>query len=87
MTRFRLERERDEKHHAAFRSFNTKRGHIRKVRFAPGKGNFRAFVLFNDGVDIWDVKDVSRHLRPMALSTINPRLLLARSYQQSEIST
>ncbi|CAF4314919.1 unnamed protein product, partial [Rotaria magnacalcarata] len=33
---------------------------IRKVRFAPGKGNFRAFVLFNDGVDIWDVRDRDR---------------------------
>ncbi|CAF4332847.1 unnamed protein product [Rotaria socialis] len=42
------------------KTFNTKRSSIRKVRFAPGKGNFRAFVLFNDGVDIWDVRDRDR---------------------------
>lgn len=42
----------------SIRSFNTKRSPIRKVRFAPGKGNFRAFILFNDGVDIWDIRDV-----------------------------
>ncbi|CAF5144687.1 unnamed protein product, partial [Rotaria magnacalcarata] len=42
------------------KTFNTKRSPIRKVRFAPGKGNFRAFVLFNDGVDIWDVRDRDR---------------------------
>ncbi|UJR35929.1 hypothetical protein I4U23_028670 [Adineta vaga] len=42
------------------KSFNTKRSPIRKLRFAPGKGNFRAFVLFNDGVDIWDIRDRDR---------------------------
>ncbi|CAF0850740.1 unnamed protein product [Didymodactylos carnosus] len=42
------------------RSFPTRRGSIRKVRFAPGKGNYRAFVLFNDGLDIWDLKDNDR---------------------------
>jgi len=42
----------------SFRSFSTRRNPVRKVRFAPGKGNFRAFVLFNDGVDIWDIRDV-----------------------------
>ena len=36
-----------------------RRSPIRKLRFAPGKGNFRAFVLFNDGVDIWDIRDVN----------------------------
>lgn len=41
-----------------WRFYNTKRGLIRKVRFAPGKGNFRAFLLFNDGLDIWDIRDV-----------------------------
>ncbi|CAF3727570.1 unnamed protein product [Adineta steineri] len=42
------------------KSFNTKRSPIRKVRFAPGKGNYRAFVLFNDGVDVWDIRDRDR---------------------------
>ncbi|CAF0830559.1 unnamed protein product [Adineta ricciae] len=42
------------------KSFNTRRSPIRKLRFAPGKGNFRAFVLFNDGVDIWDIRDRDR---------------------------
>ncbi|CAF0755920.1 unnamed protein product [Rotaria sordida] len=42
------------------KTFNTRRSPIRKVRFAPGKGNFRAFILFNDGVDIWDIRDRDR---------------------------
>lgn len=42
------------------KSFNTRRNPVRKVRFAPGKGNYRAFVLFNDGVDIWDIRDRDR---------------------------
>lgn len=33
------------------------RGCIKKIRFAPGRGNMKIFVLYNDGADIWDAKE------------------------------
>lgn len=41
------------------RAVPTHRGWIRKLKFAPGRGNMKLLVLYNDGVDIWDAKDVS----------------------------
>lgn len=38
------------------RSIATHRGHIKKIKFAPGRGNFKLGVLFSDGVDIWDLQ-------------------------------
>ncbi|GAB6023246.1 WD repeat-containing protein 11 [Chamberlinius hualienensis] len=38
-----------------FKSISTSRGWIKKVRFAPGKGNMKILILYNDGVDIWEV--------------------------------
>ncbi|KAK7074520.1 WD repeat-containing protein 11 [Halocaridina rubra] len=40
------------------RHIATHRGWIRKVRFAPGRDNMKLVVLFADGIDIWDVRDV-----------------------------
>uniref|UniRef100_A0A8C4QUC4 WD repeat domain 11 n=1 Tax=Eptatretus burgeri TaxID=7764 RepID=A0A8C4QUC4_EPTBU len=40
------------------RGIPTHRGWVRKLRFAPGKGNSRLLVLYNDGVEIWDSKEV-----------------------------
>ncbi|XP_052771962.1 WD repeat-containing protein 11-like [Mya arenaria] len=39
------------------RTNSTHRGWIKKVRFAPGRGNFKFLVLYNDGVDVWDIND------------------------------
>ncbi|KAL5022239.1 hypothetical protein ScPMuIL_001394 [Solemya velum] len=39
------------------RTTSTHRGWIRKIRFAPGRGNFRFMILYNDGIDVWDVID------------------------------
>ncbi len=39
------------------RNIATHRGAIRKIRFAPGKGNFKLLVLNVDAVSIWDVKE------------------------------
>ena len=30
--------------------------HVKKIRFAPGKGNMKLLVLGHDPVSIWDVK-------------------------------
>lgn len=38
------------------RTMCTMRGNIKKVRFAPGRGNMKILLLFEDGVDIWDIK-------------------------------
>ncbi|XP_047128065.1 WD repeat-containing protein 11 isoform X1 [Hydra vulgaris] len=37
--------------------YPTHRGPIRRMKFAPGKGNMKLIVLFNDGVQIWDAKE------------------------------
>lgn len=38
------------------RTVSTMRGSIKKIRFAPGKGNMKIIILFEDGADIWDAK-------------------------------
>ncbi|XP_075922520.1 WD repeat-containing protein 11 isoform X1 [Petromyzon marinus] len=40
------------------RGIPTHRGWVRRLRFAPGKGNSRLLVLYNDGIEIWDTKEV-----------------------------
>jgi hypothetical protein len=47
------------------RTISTMRGSIKKIRFAPGRGNMKILILFEDGADIWDVK------RPRLISAIN----------------
>ncbi len=36
----------------------THRGSIKKLRFGPGRGNMKFLILYNDGVDIWDIKEL-----------------------------
>lgn len=38
------------------RTMCTMRGSIKKIRFAPGRGNMKVLLLFEDGVDIWDIR-------------------------------
>jgi len=40
------------------KNIHTGRGWIKKMRFAPGKGNLKLLILFSDGVDIVDLKKV-----------------------------
>lgn len=42
-----------------YRSVATHRGHIKKIKFGPGRGNNKLAVLFSDGIDIWDIQKVS----------------------------
>ncbi|XP_070541595.1 WD repeat-containing protein 11-like isoform X2 [Ptychodera flava] len=42
------------------RAVPTHRGWVKKIKFAPGKGNHKLLVLYNDGMDIWDTKDVEQ---------------------------
>jgi len=41
------------------RSVPTHRGWIRKIKFAPGRGNMKLLVLYHDGIDIFDTKEVN----------------------------
>lgn len=46
-----------------YRNIATHRGHIKKIKFGPGRGNNKLAVLFSDGMDIWDLQKVfSVHL-------------------------
>uniref|UniRef100_A0A8C5R6N5 WD repeat-containing protein 11 n=1 Tax=Leptobrachium leishanense TaxID=445787 RepID=A0A8C5R6N5_9ANUR len=40
------------------RGIPTHRNCVRKIRFAPGKGNQKLIVLYNDGVEVWDTKEI-----------------------------
>ncbi|KAL3863810.1 hypothetical protein ACJMK2_005541 [Sinanodonta woodiana] len=43
--------------HKTSRTITTHRGWIKKIRFGPGRGNLKFAVLYNDGVDVWDIID------------------------------
>lgn len=38
------------------RTVATMRGAIRRIRFAPGRGNMKIIVLFEEGIEVWDVR-------------------------------
>ncbi|XP_028681437.2 WD repeat-containing protein 11 [Erpetoichthys calabaricus] len=40
------------------RGIPTHRGPIKRTRFAPGKGNQKMLVMYSDGADVWDTKEV-----------------------------
>ncbi|XP_072335440.1 WD repeat-containing protein 11 [Scyliorhinus torazame] len=40
------------------RGIPTHRGWIKKIRFAPGKGNLKLLMMFNDGAEVWDTLEV-----------------------------
>ncbi|XP_068114117.1 WD repeat-containing protein 11 [Hyperolius riggenbachi] len=40
------------------RGVPTHRNWVRKSRFAPGKGNQKLIVLYNDGAEVWDTKEI-----------------------------
>ncbi|XP_074856629.1 WD repeat-containing protein 11 isoform X1 [Carettochelys insculpta] len=40
------------------RGIPTHRSWVRKIRFAPGKGNQKVITMYNDGAEVWDVKEL-----------------------------
>ncbi|OWF51700.1 WD repeat-containing protein 11-like isoform X2 [Mizuhopecten yessoensis] len=50
------------------RTLPTHRGWIKKIRFAPGRGNIKFLIMYNDGVDIWDMKGSKPELTGSAKS-------------------
>lgn len=48
------------------RGIPTHRGWVKKIRFAPGKGNQKLLVMYTDGAEVWDTKEVSLHTPTLA---------------------
>ncbi|XP_075791464.1 WD repeat-containing protein 11 isoform X1 [Pelodiscus sinensis] len=40
------------------RGIPTHRSWVRKIRFAPGKGNQKLITMYNDGAEVWDTTEV-----------------------------
>ncbi|XP_061817422.1 WD repeat-containing protein 11 [Nerophis lumbriciformis] len=40
------------------RGIPTHRAWVKKIRFAPGKGNQKLLVMYTDGAEVWDTKEV-----------------------------
>uniref|UniRef100_A0A131Z532 WD repeat-containing protein 11 n=1 Tax=Rhipicephalus appendiculatus TaxID=34631 RepID=A0A131Z532_RHIAP len=56
------------------RALPTQRGHVKKLKFAPGKGNMKILALFSDGISAWDAQDVQLFVQarcPQDLPGIN----------------
>lgn len=41
-----------------YRTVQTHKGWIKKIRFGPGKGNLSVVVLYDDGCEVWDADAV-----------------------------
>lgn len=54
--------------HKISRNYPTGRSGVKKVRFAPGKGNLKMLLFWNDGLDIWDLQE-----KEMVSSMKNPK--------------
>lgn len=49
---------------------------MRKIRFAPGKGNQKLIAMYNDGAEVWDTKEVSP---PPCVAVTHEKLLPAET--------
>ena len=41
-----------------FSVFETNRGPVKRMKFAPGKGNMKLIILFEDGIVLWEGNSV-----------------------------
>lgn len=70
------------------RGIPTHRSWVKKIRFAPGKGNQKLLAMYNDGVEIWDSKEVSgcgfdRHFSSKPNSPLKIRMSEGLSFTES----
>lgn len=56
----------------ALRGIPTHRSWVRKIRFAPGKGNQKLIAMYSDGAEVWDTKEVG----PVPVCSLRVRLPL-----------
>lgn len=70
-----------------YRNIATHRGHIKKIKFGPGRGNNKLAVLFSDGMDIWDLQKVSSvHLLNKCTCNLKIVLRVRKPKQGEEVS-
>ncbi|KAG7230092.1 hypothetical protein INR49_009812 [Caranx melampygus] len=53
----------------------THRGWVKKIRFAPGKGNQKLLVMYTDGAEVWDTKEVQMVSSMRIGRNVNYRIL------------
>ncbi|KAL4641298.1 WD repeat-containing protein 11 [Arapaima gigas] len=57
------------------RGVPTHRGWVKKIRFAPGKGNQKLLVMYTDGAEVWDTKEVQMVSSLRVGRNVNHRIL------------
>ncbi|KAM9133288.1 WD repeat-containing protein 11 isoform 1-T1 [Pangshura tecta] len=57
------------------RGIPTHRSWVRKIRFAPGKGNQKVITMYNDGAEVWDTKEVQMVSSLRSGRNVNFRIL------------
>ncbi|XP_078500058.1 WD repeat-containing protein 11 isoform X1 [Lissotriton helveticus] len=57
------------------RGIPTHRSWVRKIRFAPGKGNQKLIVMYNDGAEVWDTKETQMVSSLRSGRNVNFRIL------------
>uniref|UniRef100_A0A672R577 WD repeat-containing protein 11-like n=1 Tax=Sinocyclocheilus grahami TaxID=75366 RepID=A0A672R577_SINGR len=57
------------------RAVPTHRGWVKKIRFAPGKGNQKLLVMYTDGAEVWDTKEVQMVSSIRVGRNVNYRIL------------
>uniref|UniRef100_A0A8C4UR57 WD repeat-containing protein 11 n=1 Tax=Falco tinnunculus TaxID=100819 RepID=A0A8C4UR57_FALTI len=57
------------------RGIPTHRSWVKKIRFAPGKGNQKLLAMYNDGAEIWDSKEVQMVSSIRSGRNVNFRIL------------
>uniref|UniRef100_A0A8D3DQA9 WD repeat-containing protein 11 n=1 Tax=Scophthalmus maximus TaxID=52904 RepID=A0A8D3DQA9_SCOMX len=57
------------------RGIPTHRGWVKKIRFAPGKGNQKLLVMYADGAEVWDTKEVQMVSSTRIGRNVNYRIL------------
>ncbi|OXB82590.1 UNVERIFIED_CONTAM: hypothetical protein H355_005845 [Colinus virginianus] len=57
------------------RGIPTHRSWVRKIRFAPGKGNQKLIAMYNDGAEVWDSKEVQMVSSLRSGRNVNYRIL------------
>uniref|UniRef100_A0A8C9L808 WD repeat-containing protein 11 n=1 Tax=Pavo cristatus TaxID=9049 RepID=A0A8C9L808_PAVCR len=57
------------------RGIPTHRSWVKKIRFAPGKGNQKLIAMYNDGAEVWDSKEVQMVSSLRSGRNVNYRIL------------
>ena len=59
-----------------YRNQSTHRGAIKKMKFAPGRGNVKLMLQLSDGVEIWDLGKVIRNAKHESYETTSTPIVV-----------